>query len=74
MHTEQFEYTDDPEPLPEACYDRLCSAPPGNVPTLPKRSAAGILAFGIAWLFGLEALFADDENRSADARRIDRRY
>ncbi|MPW19893.1 hypothetical protein GCT13_24090 [Paraburkholderia sp. CNPSo 3157] len=74
MHTEQFEYTDDPEPLPEARYDRLRGAPPDNAPTLTKRSVAGIFAFGVAWLFGLEALFSDDEDRSADARRIDGRY
>ncbi|MEX3930959.1 hypothetical protein AB4Y32_03905 [Paraburkholderia phymatum] len=73
-HTERLEYTDDPEPLPEVRYDRLCGAPPGNTPTLPKRSAAGNFAFGIAWLFGLEALFSDDETRSADRRRIDGRY
>lgn len=74
MHTEQFELTDDPEPLPNACYDRLCGVPASNDPTLPKRSAAGFLAFGVAWLFGLEALFSDDENHPTNAGPIDGRY
>jgi hypothetical protein len=74
MHTEQFDYTDDPEPLPEACYDRLCGAPPGKAAIVSKRSVAGMFAFGVAWLFGLEALVSDDETRPADARRIDGRY
>jgi hypothetical protein len=59
---EQFDYTDEPAALPNPCYDGLSSPPSTHSSTRTKRSAAGFLAFGVAWLFGLEALLSEDEN------------
>ena len=61
MRSDQYDYNDDPAPLPNPCYDGLPSPPGSNFPDASKRSAASFLAFGIAWLFGLEALLSDDE-------------
>ncbi|WP_109478534.1 hypothetical protein [Paraburkholderia sp. C35] len=62
MRSEQYEYNDDQTTLPNPCYDGLYrpAAQDGN--TLPKHSIGQMLTFGIAWLFGLEALLSDDEN------------
>jgi hypothetical protein len=59
---EQFDYTDEPAALPNPCYDGLSSPASDSIPSRATRSAAGLLAFGIAWLFGLEALLSEDEN------------
>ncbi|MBN3757938.1 hypothetical protein G3N95_33825 [Paraburkholderia sp. Tr-20389] len=62
MRSEQYDYNDDQTPLPSPCYDGLCSPSAHEKNTQRKRTAAGMLTFGIAWLFGLEALLSDDEN------------
>ncbi|BCF89201.1 MULTISPECIES: hypothetical protein [Paraburkholderia] len=62
MRSEQYEYNDDQTPLPNPCYDGLYRPASQEKTALPKRSAAGVLTFSIAWLFGLEALLSDDEN------------
>jgi len=59
---EQYDYSVDPAALPNPCYDGLSSTTASSPATTSKRSAAGFLAFGIAWLFGLEALLSEDEN------------
>ncbi|MEM5367924.1 hypothetical protein V4C53_18030 [Paraburkholderia azotifigens] len=62
MRSEQYDYNDDQPPLPNPCYDRLCSQSVRENGTRRKHTAAAMLSFGIAWLFGLEALLSDDEN------------
>jgi hypothetical protein len=61
MRSEQYDYNDDSTPLPTPCYDGLCSQVVHEKDTRRKRTAASMLTFGIAWLFGLEALLSDDE-------------
>ena len=61
MRSEQYDYNDDPPPLPTPCCDGLYRSTRDEKHTFPKRSAAGFLTFGVAWLFGLEALLSDDE-------------
>jgi hypothetical protein len=61
MRSEQYDYNDDPTPLPTPCRDGLYRPTRDAAHTLPKRSAAGFLTFSVAWLFGLEALLSDDE-------------
>lgn len=59
---EQYDYTVDQAALPNPCYDGLPSATVSSSAAPAKRSAASFLAFGVAWLFGLEALLSEDEN------------
>jgi hypothetical protein len=62
MRSEQYDYNDDPTSLPSPCYDGLYSQAVREKDTRRKRTAAGMLTFSIAWLFGLEALLSEDEN------------
>ncbi|ACC71250.1 hypothetical protein PPMP20_13640 [Paraburkholderia phymatum] len=62
MRSERYDYNDDQAPLPGPCYDGLGSPSVHEKTARRKRTAAGMLTFGIAWLFGLEALLSDDEN------------
>jgi hypothetical protein len=59
---EQFNYTDDSTALPNPCYEGLPSSASSTRPIASKPSLTGFLAFGVAWLFGLEALLSEDEN------------
>jgi hypothetical protein len=65
MRSEQYDYNDfddDTTTLPDPRYNGPSAATRQEASVLAKRSLAGYLTFGIAWLFGLEALLSDDEN------------
>jgi hypothetical protein len=61
MRSEHYDYNDDQTSLPNPCYDGLRSQTIIDGDSRRKRTAAAMLTFGIAWLFGLEALLSDDE-------------
>ncbi len=62
MNSEPLEIADDsPSQLP--CFSTLTSAPAEASDAPAEPTPVGLLTLGIAWLFGLEALLADDRRR-----------
>jgi hypothetical protein len=61
MRSEQYDLNDEQPSLPTPCYEGFRSQTAYTEDTRRKRSATGMLTFGIAWLFGLEALLSEDE-------------
>ncbi|MBP0591694.1 hypothetical protein J8I87_18555 [Paraburkholderia sp. LEh10] len=74
MRSEPGEYNEDQARLPNPCYDRLRGPSGHNGAALPKSSLTSAIAFGLAWMFGLEALLSDDESPAADASHINGPY
>ncbi|MFC0398502.1 hypothetical protein [Paraburkholderia rhizosphaerae] len=65
MHSDRIELADDSTAETPGFGTRFTSyaAPAGRTDASPEPTPIGFLTLGIAWLFGLEALLADEHRR-----------